>query len=418
MELFKSGAKQLAPLAERIRPKTLDDFVGQNHLTEKDKVMRNILEGGHPCSMILWGPPGVGKTTLAHLFSKQTGSEFIAISAVTSGIKDLQTIMKGAEERLCFQKCRTVLFVDEIHRFNKAQQDYLLPFVEKGSIIFIGATTENPSFEIISPLLSRCRVFVLERLKPDDIKKIILKALANEKEGLGNGELKISEEALNYLADTSNGDARSALNILELSAKFCEKSKTKEISLPLIELVLSKKHLYHDKGGEEHYNILSAFIKSMRGSDPDAAIYWMCRLLEAGEDPLLIARRMVIFSSEDIGNADPQALLIAVAAMHAVDFVGLPEAKIPLAQGVTYLATAKKSNASYMALQKATEAVHKMGNLEVPMHLRNAVTPFMKEIGYGKGYQYAHDAQDAKISHEHLPSPLLSQLKGSKFYKH
>lgn len=412
MELFKKSAISLAPLAERMRPNTLDKFVGQLHLTEKDRMLRSILERGHLCSIILWGPPGVGKTTFAHLFSTQTGSEFVSISAVTSGVKDLQKIMHDAEERLRLYKKRTILFIDEIHRFNKAQQDYLLPFIEKGIVFFIGATTENPSFEIISPLLSRCRVFVLERLKSDEIKKIILNALSDSEKGLGKLKLILTEEALNWLSDSANGDARSALSALELAAKLSEQSGSKEISLETIESALSKKQLYHDKSAEGHYNILSAFIKSMRGSDPDAALYWMCRLLEAGEDPLLMARRMVIFAAEDIGNADPQALILAIATLQAVDFIGLPEARIPLAQGVTYLATAKKSNASYMALQKATEAVHKMGNLEVPMHLRNAVTPLMKEVGYGKGYQYAHHYKDAVVSHNHLPDAL----KGNKFY--
>ncbi len=405
MDLFDQKAQKNVPLAECMRPKTIDEFVGQEHLVGPQKVLRNLLESRSLFSMILWGPPGVGKTTLAHLLAQGTESIFVPISAVTANVKDLKEIMAEAKERAKLYNKKTILFIDEIHRFNKAQQDYLLPFVEKGVVTFIGATTENPSFEVNAPLLSRTRVLVLKRLTDVHIKTVIEKAL----EKLA---LSMDTEALHFLAESSNGDLRSALNTLELASHFCEKDKTKKLSTILIEEALQKKNLYYDKKGEEHYNIISAFIKSMRGSDPDAALYWMCRMLEAGEDPLFIARRMVVFSSEDIGNADPHALPLAVATMQAVDFVGLPEAQIPLAQAVTYLATAPKSNASYVALQKALSDAKEKGNLEVPLHLRNAPTKLMKDLGYGKDYQYAHDYKDAKVSQIHLPTPL----QGRKYY--
>lgn len=405
MDLFDQKVQKEAPLAERLRPKTMDEFVGQEHLVGPKKVLRNLLESKSLFSMILWGPPGVGKTTLAHLLAQETESHFISTSAVTANVKDLKEIMAEAQNRLKLYHKKTVLFIDEIHRFNKAQQDYLLPFVEKGTVTLIGATTENPSFEVNAPLLSRTRVLVLERLTEAPIEKVIEKALKTL-------SLTIDPEALHFLAQFSNGDLRSALNTLELASHFCVQSKAKTLSLPLIEEALQKKNLYYDKKGEEHYNIISAFIKSMRGSDPDAALYWMCRMVEAGEDPLFIARRMVVFASEDIGNADPHALPLAIATMQAVDFVGLPEAKIPLAQAVTYLASAPKSNASYVALQKALSDVKEKGNLEVPLYLRNAPTSLMKKLNYGKGYQYAHECKDAKVSHPHLPLPL----QGRKYY--
>lgn len=405
MDLFEQKTTKGGPLADRLRPNSILEFVGQDHLLGHQKILRNLLESKTLFSLILWGPPGVGKTTLAHLLANATDSRLISMSAVTGSVKDLKEIMAEAKDQLKLYGKKTILFIDEIHRFNKAQQDYLLPFVEKGIVTFIGATTENPSFEVISPLLSRCKVLVLNRLSQEDVTKIIQKALLSL-------NLSMDEKALSFLAESANGDARAALNSLEVANHLCKQTKFKEISLAIIEEALQKKNLYCDKKGEEHYNTISAFIKSMRGSDPDAAIYWMCRMLEAGEDPLFIARRMVIFASEDIGNSDPQALLVAIATMQAVDFVGLPEAKIPLAQAATYLASAPKSNASYIALQKATEDVKTYGNLDVPLYLRNAPTSLMKNIGYGKGYQYAHSQKDKKVSHPHLPE----KLQGKKYY--
>ncbi len=405
MDLFDQKIQKEVPLAERMRPQTIDEFVGQEHLVGPKKVLRNLLESKSLFSMILWGPPGVGKTTLAHLLAQETGSIFISTSAVTANVKDLKEIMSEAQHQLKLYHKKTILFIDEIHRFNKAQQDYLLPFVEKGTVTLIGATTENPSFEVNAPLLSRTRVLVLERLTPHHIESVIQKTLKTL-------DLTIDSQALRFLAELSNGDLRSALNTLELASHFGRESKVQTLSLPLIEEALQKKNLYYDKAGEEHYNIISALHKSMRGSDPDAALYWLCRMLEAGEDPLFIARRMVVFASEDIGNADPQALPLAVATMQAVDFIGMPEAKIPLAQTVTYLATAPKSNASYAALLKVTEDIKATGNLEVPLYLRNAPTKLMKDLNYAKGYQYAHDYKDAKVSHPHLPKPL----QGRKYY--
>ncbi|HBQ21627.1 MAG: AAA family ATPase [Deltaproteobacteria bacterium GWA2_38_16] len=393
------------PLAERLRPKTLDEFVGQTHLLGDKKILRNLFQSKTLFPMILWGPPGSGKTTLANLLARETASEFIAISAVTANVKDLKEIMQAAQERLKLYRKKTILFIDEIHRFNKAQQDYLLPFVEQGTVILIGATTENPSFEINAPLLSRTKVIVLKRLEPQDLTAIIERAL----KVLGT---TMDPLALQFLADSANGDARSALNTVAVSHHLSKEAHESTISLSIVEEALQKKNLYYDKKAEEHYNIISAFHKSMRGSDPDAAIYWLCRMIEAGEDPLFIARRMVVFASEDVGNADPHALPLAVATMQAVDFIGMPEAKIPLAQAATYLATAPKSNASYAALLKATEDIKATGNLDVPLYLRNAPTKLMKELGYSKGYQYAHDQKDKKVTHPHLPE----KLQGKKYY--
>lgn len=401
----KAAAKK-APLAERMRPRTLEEYVGQRKLLGPGRLLKQITERKALPSLILWGPPGCGKTTLAHLLAQTVQSPFVAFSAVLSGVKELRQILEEAREQRQIHGKPTVLFVDEIHRFNKAQQDAFLPHVEKGLIILLGATTENPSFEVIAPLLSRARVVVLEALSLDDLLTLLQRALTDEERGLGSRQLSADEDALQFIAQHAQGDARSALNILEVAAMLATEKETGHINLTLVEEAAQHKALLYDKGGEEHYNVISAFIKSMRGSDPDAAVYWLMRMLEAGEDPLFIARRMVIFAAEDVGNADPQALSLAVATKDAVHFVGLPEARIPMAQAATYLATAPKSNASYRAMLAALEDVKKSGPLPVPLHLRNAPTKLMKGLGYGKGYQYAHDYEGSVIRQQHLPDAL------------
>ena len=417
MDLFElkppptqTGALQ--PLAERMRPKTLDEFVGQQHLLGPGKLLREMTEARELRSIILWGPPGSGKTTLAQILAAAAGATCVQFSAVSSGVKDLRKIIQEAQKLHRLGK-PTVLFVDEIHHFNKAQQDNFLPYVERGILTLIGATTENPSFEVISPLLSRCQVLVLNPLSPDDIGKIVDRALHDLKRGLGALQLELTAEAREFLVQHSQGDCRVALNGLETSATLARKDKkNKKIEVSHIEEALQRKPLQYDKAGEELYNVISAFIKSLRGSDPDAALYWMMRMIEAGEDPLFIARRMVIFAAEDIGNADPQALQLAVAAKDAFHFVGLPEGRIPLAQAVTYLATAPKSNASYQAMLAAAEDVEEQGALPVPLHLRNAPTPLMEKLGYGKDYKYAHNYPEHVVEQEHLPKELL----GRKYY--
>ena len=415
MDLFElnssTQASTLQPLAERMRPKTLDEFVGQEHLLGAGKLLRELTEAGALRSLILWGPPGSGKTTLAQILARSAGAVCVHFSAVTSGVKDLKKIIQEAEE---FQRLgkRTVLFVDEIHHFNKSQQDNFLPHVERGTLILIGATTENPSFEVISPLLSRCQVLVLNPLTADDIGKIVDRALRDKQCGLGTWQLEITGEAREFVIQHSQGDCRVALNALENAATLARKDKKLKIEMSHLQEALQRKPLQYDKAGDEHYNVISAFIKSLRGSDPDAALYWMMRMIEAGEDPLFIARRMIIFAAEDIGNADPRALQVAVAAKDAFHFVGLPEGKIPLAQAVTYLATAPKSNASYKAMLAATEDVEQHGALPVPLHLRNAPTPLMQKLGYGKSYKYAHNYPDHIVHQEHLPN----ELKDKKYY--
>ena len=404
----KAAAKK-APLAERMRPRTLEEYVGQRKLLAPGRLLKQITERKVLPSLILWGPPGCGKTTLAHLLAHTVQAPFVAFSAVLSGVKELRHILDEARDQQRLHGKPTVLFVDEIHRFNKAQQDAFLPHVEKGLIILLGATTENPSFEVIAPLLSRARVVVLEALNPEDLIILLKRALSDEERGLGNQRLTVDDEALSFIAQHAQGDARSALNILEVAATLAMEKETGRISLSLAEEAAQHKALLYDKGGEEHYNVISAFIKSLRGSDPDAAVYWMMRMLEAGEDPLFIARRMVIFAAEDVGNADPQALSLAIAAKEAVHFVGLPEARIPMAQAATYLATAPKSNASYKAMLAALEDVKKYGPLPVPLHLRNAPTRLMKELGYGRDYQYAHDHEGAVINQQHLPDALCQR---------
>jgi putative ATPase len=409
-DLFAHSAAKVAakkaPLAERMRPRTLDEYVGQQRLLGPGRLLKQISERKTLPSLILWGPPGCGKTTLAHLLAQTVQAPFASFSAVLSGVKELRQILDEAREQQQLQGKSTVLFVDEIHRFNKAQQDAFLPHVEKGLIVLLGATTENPSFEVIAPLLSRARVVVLEALSPEDLLVLLKRALQDEERGLGVQQLTADEDALLFIAQHAQGDARAALNILEVAALLAAEKETAHVDLRLVEEAAQHKALLYDKGGEEHYNIISAFIKSLRGSDPDAAVYWLMRMLEAGEDPLFIVRRMVIFAAEDVGNADPHALSLAVATKEAVHFVGLPEARIPLAQAATYLATAPKSNASYQAMLAALEDVKKYGPLPVPLHLRNAPTKLMKGLGYGKGYQYAHEYEGAVVDQQHLPDAL------------
>ncbi|MBR5347504.1 MAG: replication-associated recombination protein A [Deltaproteobacteria bacterium] len=407
MDLFEQSAEQNAnaPLAERMRPATLDAMVGQRKLIGPEGIIRRQIRSGQISSLILYGPPGTGKTTLGRLVAAATNSHFVPMSAVFQGVKEIREALQQAREERKFHGKRTILFLDEIHRLAKNQQDALLYSVENGDVILVGATTENPSFEINNALLSRSRVLVLEPLDEGDI-RILLERAMNDPRGLGGQNLSLAPEAAEQLAQWAGGDARVALNTLELAARLRGGG---EIGVEDIQNALQEKPLLYDKGGEEHYNVISAFIKSMRGSSPDGALYWLARLLEAGEDPLFIARRMVILASEDIGNADPRALQVAIATMQAVQFVGLPEGRINLAQAATYLATAPKSNASYMGLEKALKDVRRSGALPVPLHLRNAPTKMMKkEWGYGEGYKYAHDFEGGFVAQEYLPEALRS----------
>ena len=406
MELFSQESTH-KPLAVRMRPRTLKEFVGQSHLLGRGRFLRRIIEQGELPSLIFWGPPGSGKTTLSRLIAQKMKADFVEFSAVVSGISDIKKVIERAKTNKLYGR-RTILFVDEIHRFNRTQQDAFLPHVEEGTITLIGATTENPSFEVTSPLLSRCKVLTLEPLSKEEIREILLRALTDTERGLGSLKIEVDEDAMALLCEYSYGDARKALNLLEAASMLGEKRITKEV----VKEALQKETLLYDKSGEEHYNLISAFIKSMRGSDADAAVYWLCRMVEAGEDPLFIARRMVIFASEDIGNADPQALPLAIATKDAVDFVGMPEGWIPLAHCATYLARAPKSNASYKAYLKAREDVKKFGPLPVPLHLRCAPTELMKKLGYGRGYKYPHDYKDKKPKQQYLPD----KLKDRKYY--
>jgi putative ATPase len=402
------------PLAERLRPQRLEEFVGQDHLLGEGRVLSGLLARGALPSLILWGPPGCGKTTLARLLASAVDARFTAFSAVLAGVKELRAVIEEARETTRSGGPRTVLFVDEIHRFNKAQQDAFLPHVESGLVTLIGATTENPSFEVIAPLLSRCRVLVLEPLPPDALGILLDRALTDTARGLGALELTISSKASTYLVARADGDARTLLNNLELAAELAvgrrPEGKGAEITLALVQEAVQQKALRYDKDGEEHYNLISAFHKSLRGSDPDASLYWMARMLAAGEDPRYVARRMIRFASEDVGNADPQGLAVALNARRAYEILGSPEGELALAQAAVYLATAPKSNAVYQALAGAQADARKHGSLPVPLHIRNAPTRLMKELGYGKGYEYAHDHPDALVYQEYFPSQLRDRI--------
>jgi putative ATPase len=423
MDIFDYHAQKAAesarPLAERMRPRHIGEFVGQDSVVSAGSLIRHAIEEDRIFSMIFWGPPGCGKTTLARIIAGETQSYFVHFSAVLSGVKEIRAVIEEARNQQKIHRKRTILFVDEIHRFNKAQQDAFLHHVESGLITLIGATTENPSFEVIAPLLSRCRVITLDRLTEEDISAIIDIALSDEQRGLGSLNIELAADARDYIVRIADGDARVALNSLEVAGSLViskqkpDSSTTAgDITLKDLEIAIQKKALVYDKGGEEHYNLISALHKSLRGSDPDAALYWLARMLAGGEDPFYIARRMVRFASEDIGNADPNALSITMNAMEAFKFLGHPEGELALAQAAVYLATAPKSNSIYSAFGKTRAAIKKTGSLPVPFHIRNAPTKLMKDIGYGKNYKYAHNYENAIVPQEYLPD----ELKGQFFY--
>ena len=410
-----------APLADRMRHRTLDEIIGKDHLLGRGRVLRAAIETGELHSMILWGAPGSGKTTLASLMAHVTGARFVAFSAVLSGVKEIRQVIAEAEAGRARRHARTILFVDEIHRFNRAQQDAFLPHVEKGTIVLVGATTENPSFEVNSALLSRCRVYVLQPLSEDDLVVLLRRALGDFERGLGGTNAEgaadgpeVTDEALRLIARLANGDARAALNVLEVAVTLTPPTAgRRQVSEATIREAAQKKILLYDKSGEEHYNLISALHKSLRDSDPDAALYWMTRMLDSGEDPLYVARRLVRFASEDVGNADPQALMLTLAAKEVYEFLGTPEGELALAQATLYLALAPKSNAAYVAYEAAREDVRERPAEPVPLHIRNAPTRLMKNLGYGGGYQYAHDAPEARVDQEHLPDAL----RGRQYYK-
>lgn len=405
------------PLAERMRPDSLTGFFGQEKLVGPGRILRQLLDQQTVPSLILWGPPGSGKTSLAKIISSAVAADFVFFSAVLSGVKDVRKIVEGARRKRADQNVETVLFVDEIHRFNKSQQDGFLPHVESGLLTLIGATTENPSFQLIAPLLSRCRVLVLEQLSFESLKSIALRALHDRDQGLGSSNLEIDTEALHLLVESADGDARNLLNILELSAslathRMTDNSNGAVITVSDIEEASQRKALRYDKDGEQHYNLISALHKSLRDSDPDGSLYWFYRMIDGGEDPLYIARRLVRFASEDIGIADPHALAHAVTGRNTYHMLGSPEGELALAQVVVYLATAPKSNSVYQASKAVRKLIRKTGSLPVPLHLRNSPTSLMKDLGYGAGYRYAHDEDDSLVDQEHLPE----SLRGQSFY--
>lgn len=410
----KGGIKSYAPLADRMRPQSFDEIVGQEALVGKDSAFRRLVEQDQVPSCIFWGPPGSGKTTLAEVIANASHSTFIRLSAVTAGVADIRKIVQQSEEALKANGRRTILFIDEIHRFNKGQQDALLPHIERGTLVFIGATTENPSFEVNNALLSRAKVFVLSSLEEDGIAQILERAINDKERGLGKLNIKLQKEAFDLMVRLSDGDARAALNLLEMSSQSSTKKSgnSKLVDVETVKAVLQRSHVKYDKKGEEHYNIISALHKSLRGSDPDAALYWLARMLEGGEDPIYVARRLVRFASEDIGLADPQALIQAVAAMQAAHLIGMPECTVHLAQVVVYMAKAPKSNALYTAYGAAAADARETSDLPVPIHLRNAPTKLMKELGYGKDYKYNPNFK-GPVDQEYLPK----ELKGKKYYK-
>lgn len=410
--IFAQSDSQSSPLANRVRPRTIDDFVGQDHLLGHGKVLRELIEHDQISSLILWGPPGVGKTTLAEIIAQHTKAHFVTFSAVTSSIKDIKKIMETAEQNRQYGE-KTICFIDEIHRFNKAQQDAFLPFVERGSITLIGATTENPSFEINSALLSRCKVFVMKSLTEQDLKQVLQRALKHPN-GFPGLTIHCDEKSLQLIAAFANGDARIALNTLEM-AVLNGKRQDHEVTITVDDLsqLINTKSLRYDQHGEEHYNVISALHKSMRNSDVDAAVYWCSRMLDGGENPLYIARRLVRFASEDIGLADPNALLIATSTFQACQFLGMPECDVHLTECVIYLALAPKSNAAYVARQQAHRAIKQTGNLPVPLQIRNAPTKLMKDLHYGDHYQYAHDTKDKLTTMQTMPPELV----GKQFYQ-
>ncbi len=402
------------PLAERMRPQQLTSFAGQKHLLGEGKILWRLTEENTLPSLLLWGPPGTGKTTLARILARSTGADFIFFSAVLAGVKEIRQIIEEARQNQLAGSA-TILFVDEIHRFNKSQQDAFLPHVESGLLTLIGATTENPSFQVIAPLLSRCRVLTLDPLQPADLQEIFQRTIQDSKNGLGEKNLCFDEQATEHLISMADGDARKFLNSLEIVASLGteEEDGKIHISLPIVEDAFQRNSLRYDAAGEEHYNLISALHKSLRDSDPDGSLYWLCRMLKSGEDPLYIARRLVRFASEDIGNADPTALNITLQARQSYHMLGSPEGELALAQAVVYLATAPKSNATYMAFKKVMKDIERTGSLPVPLHIRNAPTKLMKDIGYGKGYKYAHDSAHALVDQNHLPD----ELEGTIYYE-